>query len=109
MARSPHRIWADLYLLDRPSIPGGPKPGPPGFPVGADWVHWLPKERGTGSIRAMAPQASLSSQTSSNGERYCAGHAKGAKCTESARPDSRIVWENRVCDRLQPQCLEELV
>jgi hypothetical protein len=35
MAGSPHRIRADLYVLDRPSIPSGPKPGPPGFPAGS--------------------------------------------------------------------------
>ena len=42
------------------------------------------------------PQLSLSSQASSNKGTYCAGRAKGAQCTGSARPASRIVRENRV-------------
>jgi hypothetical protein len=67
--------------------------------AGADLRALAAKEKGDGLPSGDGPQVSLSSQTPSTGESYCAGHAKGAQCTASANPASRIVPQDRVCDR----------
>ncbi len=54
--------------------------------------------QGDGLASGDGPQVSLSSQTSFNGESYCAGHAQGAQCTDSAKSVCRIDTENRGCN-----------
>jgi len=104
MAGSPHRIRTDLYVLDRPSIPSGPKPGPPGFLAGSLNGRCRLRALANQSKGGRAPVGRWSAgesvlPNSSSGESYCAGHAGGSKMYRNCERTCRIVRENEVRDR----------